>query len=121
MKKFIIMAVLFLISCASVNVNLTGEARDPISRADVKKYEVMPQKFIDMGSVTVSVMSYYGGAEAIGKIRGEAAKVGANGFYITDKDKSDAGFGGGYNPNTGGMNPSGSKYTVTARIFFVKE
>ena len=120
MRYLIVGLVLLLMSCASVSVNLTGEARDPISRSDVKKYKNMPQEYVDMGYVTVVVKSYYGGAEANGKIRGEAAKVGANGFYITEKEASKVGFGGGFNATTGGMNPSGSEYTVTGRIFYVE-
>ncbi len=111
-RSLIVCVIVLFVSCAAVNVNLTAKSRKPIERSKVERFDALPSKYVDMGTVTVELMSNYGGAEANGKIRGEAAKVGANGFYIEQKEKL-PGF-------SGGASPTARKYRVVGRIFFVE-
>lgn len=106
-----VVLALFAFSCVST-IQLTGEPRAKIRRSQVERYQVMPGNAIEIGKVTVSLASSYGGIEVYSQIRKKAAKNGANGYLMTRFDSS----GGG----PGAFGVSGAFYTGEAIIFYVQ-
>lgn len=91
---------------------MTGEARQPISRSEVKEYSTMPSNAEEIAIITVSLYSHYGGAEAKGQVRKKAASLGANGFQILSKQGSGGGFDAFGKPTAG-------SFKVNAKLFYV--
>jgi hypothetical protein len=101
-------------SCAS-NIVLTGEQRPSIHRSQVTEFDAIPFNAKEIGKVSVSLASSYGGIEVKVQVKKKAAKYGANGYVMTRFNKSNVGFGGGFNQ------PSGGFYTGEAVIFYVPQ
>lgn len=103
---------IILLSSAVSAIELASKARPAISTSEVKEYKEIPPNAEEIGTVSASVFSYFGGAEAKRDIRKQAAAAGANGFTIIEKNVS----GGGIGPLG---KPSAKSYDVTAVIFYV--
>jgi hypothetical protein len=111
-KFFLLSALLalFALSCVST-IQLTGEPRAKIRRSQVAEFQEMPKNAIEIGKVTVSLASSYGGIEVFSQIKKKAAKNGANGYLMTRFDKSAVGYGS--------MGTGGSFYTGEAIVFYI--
>ena len=88
----LLLSVIFLVSCASGSVIVTGTKRAPISPKEVKLYLEAPIKYETIGLVNAS--SDAGWTEqdsinyAIEELKNQAAKIGANGILIQSTGES---------------------------------
>ena len=106
------LAVVLLSGCASSSTHLTGPARPPISPDQVRVYQAPPPHFQQIAQIDVSTSAhlFHGDrqtdAEAIQRLKEEAAKVGANGVLLSlvgDEPSGSIGVGfggGGYSRNS---------------------
>ncbi len=104
------LVALFASSCVST-IQLTGEPRTKIRRSQVVEFQEMPKNAIEIGKVTVSLISNYGGIEVFSQIKKKAAKYGANGYTMVKFNKSRAGF----SP----FGSSGTSFTGKAIVFYI--
>jgi hypothetical protein len=110
-------AVLLCAGCASSSSRLLAPARPPINPADVRIYKAPPRKYQQIAVVdATSGTSFFHGSEqgeanAVEKLKIQAAKVGANGVLLTlvgDRPSGAIGVG------VGGGGISGGRGGVTA-------
>lgn len=130
------LSALTLSACAPTSHVLVGTARPPIPVTDVKVYLQPPPTFEDVAALTASADSAFGtGGQAsvdkvLGRLKEEAAKLGANGIVlegISDRQTGSLGGGSGstsYSGNSAvGVGVGGSlgifKKTGHARAIFV--
>lgn len=107
MKWFSAIALLivcFLAGCASSSSRLVAPARPALNPADVRVYRTAPRHYQEIALVDASSGAHFfhgspeGEAEAIQRLREEAARVGANGVIITllgDRPQGSLGVGVG--------------------------
>ncbi|HEY3663779.1 MAG TPA: hypothetical protein VGL24_11555, partial [Chthoniobacterales bacterium] len=78
-----------LAGCASSSSRLVSQARPPLNPADVRVYRTAPPRYTEIAvlDATSGARLFHGTAqgeaEAIARLKVEAAKVGANGVLIT--------------------------------------
>lgn len=107
-KLFAIAVVLLLCSCATGSAIVTGVARPPINASDVLLYTETPKNYEVIGIVKAS--SDAGWSEqksidyAIGELKNQAAKLGANGVLITNTAAN--------NYSIVSSNPGGGVYSI---------
>jgi hypothetical protein len=104
--------VLLTAACASSSSRLVGEARPPVSPADVQIYQTAPPRYQEIATLDASsgARFFHGSqqtdTEAIERLKEEAAKLGANGVLLTlvgDEPSGSIGIGfggGGYSRNS---------------------
>ena len=116
MMKFYALAGLaitaFLAGCASSSTHLVGQARPSINPEQVRIYQTRPAHFQEIAQIDASTSAHFfhgdqqTDAEAIQRLKEEAAKVGANGVLLSlvgDEPSGAIGLGfggGGYSRNT---------------------
>jgi hypothetical protein len=121
MKPFraaaVLLGLLLVAGCGTSSSQLVGPARPPINPADVRVYKAPPSKFEQIAFLdATSGTSFFHGtaqgeANAIEKLKIEAAKVGANGVLLTLVDDRPTGAIG---IGVGGGGISGGRGGVTA-------
>ncbi len=101
-----------LAGCASSSTHFVGSARPPISPEQVRIYQTRPPHFQEIAQIDASTSAHFfhgdrqTDAEAIQRLKEEAAKVGANGVLLSlvgDEPSGSIGVGfggGGYSRNT---------------------
>ena len=116
-STFALLAVCFLAGCASSSTQLVGNARPALNPADVRVYRTAPPRYQEIAvlDATSGARLFHGSAEgeaeAIQRLKEEAAKVGANGVIITLLgDRSSGAIGVG----VGGGGVSASRRRVVA-------
>jgi len=90
-SRFAILCLLLasLTSCASSSSQLLAPARPPINPADVRIYHAPPRHYQEIATLDATSGARFfhgtpqGEAEAIERLKIEAAKVGANGVLLT--------------------------------------
>lgn len=112
-----LLVVSFLTGCASSSIHLVGPARPPLSPAEVRIYQTPPRHYQEIALLDATSGGRFfhgspeGEAEAIGRLRVEAARVGANGVLITSLgDRSQGALGVG----VGGGGISAGRRSVIA-------
>lgn len=117
LSVFALLAVCLLAGCASSSSRLVGPARPPLNPADVRIYRTAPLHYTEVAvlDATSGARLFHGTAqgeaEAIARLKVEAAKVGANGVLITSLgDRSNGTLGVG----VGGGEFSSSRHSVIA-------
>jgi len=102
--------LLALAGCSTSSSVVTGEPRDPISPEDVQIYRIEPESYeeiaiIEANSKGSMEFSEQGKTDAaIGRLKEQAAKLGANGIWLTDiRDE----YGGSFSVGVGGGSYSG--------------
>lgn len=107
-----ILMVVLLSGCASSSTHLLAPARPPISPDQVRIYQAAPPRYQELARIDASTSArfFHGSqqsdAEAIQRLKEEAAKVGANGVLLSlvgDEPSGSIGLGfggGGYSRNT---------------------
>jgi hypothetical protein len=130
------LAALLVAACATDSVIVTGNARAPISPAEVKIYSQPPPMFEEIAilNASKSVAFSTGGQKTVDKVieglKEQAAKVGANGIVLEGfSDRQTGALGGGtgstsYSSNSAvGVGVGGSlgiyKKTGHGRAIFV--
>lgn len=111
-----LLAAICLAGCASSSTQLLAPARPPIDPAQVRIYKAPPPKYQQIAVVdaTSGTSFFHGSAEgeanAIERLKEQAAKVGANGVLLTlvgDRPNGSIGLG------VGGEGVSASRSSVT--------
>lgn len=112
-----LLAVCFLADCASSSSRLIAPARPAISPAEVRIYHAPPHHYREIAvlDATSGARFFHGSpegeAEAIARLKVEAAKVGANGVLLTlvgERPNGAIGVG------VGGGGISGGRHSVVA-------
>lgn len=86
---FALLALVALAGCASSSSRLLGQARPALNPAEVRIYQTPPRKYEEIAllDATSGARFFHGSAEgeaeAIARLRTEAARVGANGILLT--------------------------------------
>jgi hypothetical protein len=119
-------ALLLLLSgCSTSSHVMLGAARPPISPDAVKIYSVPPEKYEQIASLnatsqgTMAFSSQANMDAAIGRLKNEAAKLGANGVLlqtIQDQQSGSIGVGGGsssYGGNSATGVGAGGSFGIT--------
>ncbi len=112
-----LLAVVLLAGCASSSTRLIGSARPALSPAEVRIYRTAPPRYQEIAllDATSGARFFHGSAEgeaeAIARLKAEAARVGANGVLITSLgDRASGTLGVG----VGGGGISGGRRNVVA-------
>lgn len=85
----VLLGVFLSVGCASSSSRLIGPARPPISPDQVRIYQAPPARYEQIATLDASSAArfFHGSqgtdAEAIQRLKEEAAKVGANGVLLT--------------------------------------
>ncbi len=113
----VLCAVCFLAGCASSSSRLVGQARPPLNPADVRVYRTAPPRYQEIAVLDATSGARFfhgtpqGEAEAIARLKVEAARVGANGVLLTSLgDRSNGTLGVG----VGGGEFSSGRHSVIA-------
>lgn len=112
-----LLAVCFFAGCASSSSRLIAPARPAISPAEVRIYQAPPRHYREIAVLDATSGGRFfhgspeGEAEAIARLKVEAAKVGANGVLLTlVEDRPNGSLGVG----VGGGDFSGGRHSVVA-------
>ena len=117
--------LLLLTGCSTSSHVMLGSARPPISPDAVKIYNVPPEKFEQIASINATsqgTMAFGSQANmdaAIGRLKNEAAKLGANGVLlqtVQDQQSGSIGVGGGsssYGGNSATGVGAGGSFGIT--------
>lgn len=115
-----LLAACLLVGCAGSSSRLLAPARPPISPDQVQIYQTAPAKYQEIATLDASsgARLFHGSeqtdAEAIQRLKEEAAKVGANGVLLKsvgDESSGSIGIGvggGGYASRRSGFNGEAS-------------
>ncbi len=91
------MAAFCIAACAPSSHVLVGNARPPILPADVKVYSHPPAAFEEIAILDASSKSVFSGGgqkttdKVVARLKGEAAKLGANGIILEGFDERQTG------------------------------
>ena len=117
--------MIFLISCATGSIIITGEVRPEIDPAEVKIYLDPPSQFETIGLIEASSDVGFSRQSAqdrvVNELKTRAAKIGANGVLLLDIGVSTTTSTGIY---SNGFFYSGKNDTLTAQgraIFVIQE
>lgn len=117
--------ILAALGCASSSHILTGNARPPISAAEVRIFTTLPKKCQEIAILTVESAGWTSQGEtdgAVARLKKEAASLGANGVLLINRGTGSSGIVGSVNPQTGAIWAGQSTYTtMEARAIFVTE
>ncbi len=122
-KYIYLLAILFIVGCASGSSIVVGEVREPINPSQVKLYLEFPENYEIIGIVTAS--SDAGWTEqdsvnyAVEELKNQAAKLGANGVLIESTGEQTSTVVGGYGTGYLYFIPVTSK-SVTGKAIYVK-
>ncbi len=122
-KYIYLLAILFLMGCASGSSIVVGEVREPINPSQVKLYLEFPENYEIIGIVTAS--SDAGWTEqdsvnyAVEELKNQAAKLGAHGVLIESPGEQTSTVVGGYGTGYLYSIPVTSK-SVTGKAIYVK-
>lgn len=119
-----ILFILFLAGCASGSALVTGEQRDPIDPSLVKIYRNAPTaKFEHIGIVKSEAIEMLSEQEAldraVGELKKQAAKIGANGVIILGVGERQDGYMG-YTPTSGFYSGTDEYQTLQGDAIFVE-
>jgi hypothetical protein len=110
-------AALFFSGCASSSYTIVGQVRAPIDPGDVEIYTSPPRHYKEIALLDASSVGSLGRAsaagenEAIYKMKEDAAKLGANGVFLTGISDR---YAGSLGVGVGGFGVSGGRHHVTA-------
>lgn len=115
---FPVVLTALIAGCAATSSSrLIGPARAPIDPAEVRIYEEAPRRFVEIAALDATSGSAFlhssvnGRAEAMARLKAEAARVGANGVLLTFVAEEPT---GGLSFGAGGGGVSGGRRVYTA-------
>ena len=117
LSLFALLAAVLLVGCASSSTRLVAPARPALSPAEVRVYRTAPPRYQEIAllDATSGARFFHGSpegeAEAIARLKVEAARVGANGVLITSLGDRASGMLG---VGVGGGGISGGRRNVVA-------
>jgi uncharacterized protein YbjQ (UPF0145 family) len=119
MSKVPTFVFLLLVGCADSSYVLIGAPRAAVPVTQVQVYTQAPPNSIQIALLKVDAVGWTSQSEsnnAIGGLKKQAARLGANGVLLTGMDTATSGAFGNVNPSTGNFIAANSTSTVMKAI-----